>query len=245
MFAQVIVDIVHENVAHTFSYRIPEGMRVSPGHRVKVPFGYRTMEGIVLKVTDSCDVPPEKVKPLLQTLEDEPAVLPPLMKLAERMAQEAHCPLAETLRLMLPAEMRGGRVSVKTQTVARIAFPPEELTERLAGLTRSAKQRLLLTILSDGQPHGADELKELVSDPMPVLKRLEELGHIRLSREELLRSPGGSAEAAEDPALTESQQEVLEEMLPQLERGKGRFLLHGVTGSGKTEVFIRMVRRTL
>lgn len=43
MFAQVIVDIVHENVAHTFTYSVPESMNVQPGHRVRVPFGYRTL----------------------------------------------------------------------------------------------------------------------------------------------------------------------------------------------------------
>ena len=46
MFAQVIVDIVHENVARTFTYRVPEGMALSPGWRVSVPFGPRTIEGV-------------------------------------------------------------------------------------------------------------------------------------------------------------------------------------------------------
>ena len=66
-----------------------------------------------------------------------------------------------------------------------------------------------------------------------------------LNAEEVLRKPSGEAEEAADPPLTASQKEVLGVMLPRLEQGTGRFLLHGVTGSGKTEVFIRMVRQTL
>ena len=115
MLAQVIVDIVHENVARTFSYRIPDGMALSLGQRVEVPFARMIKEGVVVGFTEDCDVPPEKLRDVRAPLEDYPAVLPPLLALARHMAQDSHCPLAETLRLMLPAEMRGGRVQVKQQ----------------------------------------------------------------------------------------------------------------------------------
>lgn len=152
MLAQVIVDIVHEQVAHTFTYTIPQGLRVSVGQRVEVPFGPRRKEGVVVALTETCDVPPEKLKPIASTLEDYPAILPCLLKLAQRMAEEAHCPLAETLRLMLPAEMRGGRVRVKRQPVAVLTVPPERLDEAVAAQGRSQKRKTLLTLLRDGQP---------------------------------------------------------------------------------------------
>ena len=64
MFAQVIVDIVHENVAHTFTYTVPEGMTLQVGQRVEVPFGYRKQEGIVLQLAQEYDgdYPVEKLK---------------------------------------------------------------------------------------------------------------------------------------------------------------------------------------
>ena len=68
MFAQVIVDIVHENVAgsaahpRTFSYRVPPDMKLSVGQRVEVPFGRLIKEGVVLGFSEDCDVPPEKLK---------------------------------------------------------------------------------------------------------------------------------------------------------------------------------------
>lgn len=249
MFAQVIVDIVHENVAHTFTYRVPDGMALQVGHRVEVPFGFRSKEGVVVALSEQCpaDVPQDKVKAISAALEDYPAILPSLLELAKRMAQEAHCPLAETLRLMLPAEMRGGRVQVKQQPVAQLSIPAEALEKALADQGRSQKRKLLLRLLSDGEVHPVGELKLLVRDPMEPLHQLEEAGLVRLSLAEVLRRPGGDEPVTpvQDPPLTPSQQEVLEAMAAELQRGEGRFLLHGVTGSGKTEVFIRLVREVL
>ena len=127
LYAQVIVDIVHENVAHTFTYRIPDGMTLTAGQRVEVPFGRMRKEGVVLSLTQETDVPPEKLRDILRPLEDYAAICPTLLTLAQQMADDVHCPLAETLRLMLPAQMRGGRIQVKTQTVAQAAKPREML----------------------------------------------------------------------------------------------------------------------
>ena len=157
MYAQVIVDIVHENVAgssthpKTFSYRIPDGMHLSIGQRVEVPFARMIKEGIVVGFTEECDVPPEKIRDVRAPLEDYPAVLPPLLSLAQYMAQETHCPLAETLRLMLPAEMRGGRVNIKTQPVAQLAIPLDEVDAAIEKQGRSQKRRMLLNLLRDGE----------------------------------------------------------------------------------------------
>ena len=246
MYAQVIVDIVHENVARTFSYRVPDGMDLSIGQRVEVPFARMIKEGIVVGFTEDCDVPVEKLRDVRAPLEDYPAVLPSLLQLAQYMAQEAHCPLAETLRLMLPAEMRGGRISVKTQTVAQLAIPLEEVEVAIEKQGRSQKRRMLLNLLRDGEVHPVEELRILVRDPLEPLKLLAEHGLIRLMQAEVLRRPAGdNCDKVIDPPLTTHQQEVLDTVLPKLRAGQGKYLLHGVTGSGKTEVFIRLVRHVL
>ena len=79
-FCQVIVDINHTDVDHVFTYRVPAGLDVCPGMRVHVPFGPRKLEGVVVEMAADCDLPPERVKDICDTLEDYPAVLPPLLE---------------------------------------------------------------------------------------------------------------------------------------------------------------------
>ena len=84
-YAQVIVDLSAEAVDRRFSYAVPVGMDVQPGQLVAVPFGPRTLEGFVVSLSGECDLPPEKVKPILRVVRGEPVILPDLMELAEWM----------------------------------------------------------------------------------------------------------------------------------------------------------------
>jgi len=245
-YAQVIVDIAVSDTDRVFTYRVPEGMALLPGTRVEVPFGPRQLEGYVLALTEETQLPSERIKPVTAPLEDYPALLPPLVELAREISARRHCPLALSLRLMLPAEMRAGRVRVKTELAARLKIPGEEVQAAVKAETRSPKRRLLLQLLSDGLPHPVGELKALVRDPLPALKALEEKGLVEVADQEVLRQPfSGEGLQEKEPVLTPGQEEVLGEILPAIKKGGGAFLLHGVTGSGKTEVYIRAVKECL
>ena len=247
MYCQVIVDIVHENVASPFTYRIPDMMTLEPGQRVAVPFGPREKEGIVLELTEECDLEPSRIREVLRPLEDYAAIPPELMALAKEMAEKAHCPLAETLRLMLPAQIRGGRVHVKTERSVRLAVTPEEAIAAAEAEKRSRKRAGILRILAERKEISIKELAESVKDPAEALKKLAADGLIEICERESLRTPGDAFETPEDPGftLTPGQEEALSEIIPALQEKGGRFLLHGVTGSGKTEVFMEAVRKTL
>ena len=246
MYAQVIVDIASESVDRVFTYRVPEGMNIVRGMRVSVPFGPRSAEGYVLGFSDTAQLDESRIKAIRQPLEDYPALLPPLIDLAQEIARDTHCTLAEALRLMLPAQMRGGRVKIKTETAARLLIAGDELQAALTGCKNARKRRLLLEMLSDGQPHAVAELRQLVKDARTGLNDLCQRGYAELIEHEILRSPyPDTLTPTPDPALTDEQQEALSEQLPAVDCGKGAFLLHGVTGSGKSEVFIRAVRRCL
>ena len=246
MYAEIIVDIASEQVDRVFTYRVPDGLIIQPGTRVRVPFGPREKEGFVVRLKEQPDYDEAKIKPILAALEDYPALLPDLMALAREIKEKCHCPLCEALRLMLPAEMRRGRVKVKTQEFAQLTVPPDQIDEAIRSQARAKKRQLLLTLLSDGQPHALDELRAMMSDVRTPLTALVEKGMARIFEREALRSPyTGPLESIPDPELTGEQREALSELIPALDRPQKPFLLHGVTGSGKTEVYIRLVRQVL
>ncbi len=249
MYCQVIVDIIHEHVAEPYTYLIPEGMMLSPGQRVKVPFGHREMEGVVLSLSSDTDLQKDRLRAVLHPLEDYPAIPPELLELARDMAIEAHCPLAETLRLMLPAQMRGGRIHVRTALQVALQCDAETAREAAAdaGRKRRGKRAQILSLLADSSPRWVSDLAAIVRDPRDALKLLQKDGLISLTEVELLRKPESVFSTGSSAVFqpTEEQKEVLEVLLPAVERGQGRFLLHGVTGSGKTEVFLTAVQHLL
>ncbi len=246
MYAEIIVDIAAEAVDRVFTYAVPDGMQLQPGMRVEVPFGRIKKDGFVIRLKEQADYDPEKIKFILSAPESYPVLLPQLMALAREIKEKYHCPLCEAIRLMLPAEMRGNRVKVKTQEQVRLTIPPEQVEEAIAKETRSKKRRLILTLLSDGEMHPMEEIRLMVKDARAALEQMREKELLEIVDVETFRSPyTGRIDDSRDRQLTDEQQEVLSELIPALERNEKPFLLHGVTASGKTEVYIRLVREAV
>lgn len=248
LFAEVVVDIVHSNLSKSFSYSIPEGMHIEIGMRVLVPFAHQNIFGIVVGLQETISFDISKVKPIQKVMENYPAVLPSLILLARQMAQEAHCTVAETLRLMLPAEMRRGKINIKQENVAQLLpISANDLENLVCKVGPTKKKGLLLNLLSDFAMHSVVELADYVSTPLPVLRKLEEEGYVKISKRELFRLPYGEEilEDIPEPPLMEQQKQALEIIEEDCKTGTRGFLIHGVTGSGKTEVYIRLVKKAL
>ena len=109
MIAEVIVDIASSETDRIFDYLCDEDIVV--GSRVRAPFGNRTLPGFVMRIKESSDYPQEKLKKILPSEDELPALNPECLALAEKISARYRVPKALSLRLFLPAEMRTGSSS--------------------------------------------------------------------------------------------------------------------------------------
>ena len=145
-YARVIVDVAHSDVDRLFDYILPDGMEAVPGMRLRIPFGHRMREGYLLEIRNETDVPQDKLKQVSAVIDPEPVILPHLVDLARFIARKYHCTMAEALRLMIPAQMRGERVKAREQAILRLAVPRDEaLEERIQEAQKRTMQFILQT----------------------------------------------------------------------------------------------------
>jgi primosomal protein N' (replication factor Y) len=226
-----------------FDYRLrPDQADVDVGALLRVPFGRQTTLGVVLEIATESALAPER-------LAEPDAVLPPgvpadLVELAGWIAEQYCSTPARALSLLLPPGAIAGAARPKPILVA-------ELTEAgaralLGGERLTDRQRAALTRLQSAGPAlatalGTATLRRLEARELVVLRPLE-----RASRPDAV-SVGRHLDGT--PTLTADQHRALEQVLAALpgagDAGSGRFLLHGVTGSGKTEVYLQAVQATL
>ncbi|MBR3486729.1 MAG: primosomal protein N' [Clostridia bacterium] len=251
MFAKIIVDIANSNVDRLFTYSIPNELDVRPGHRVLVPFGRgnKPTEGFVIEVCPEyeTDFP---VKPLIRTMEPYTCLLEDQLELAKWIQKAYHCTLCDALRLMIPAQLRGSRVKEKTVRTVRIAEGLDAEAFRASllkkdGCPRSPKQLEVFDLLvKTGAPMEVSDLSAYIPNAAAAVSALIKKGCLTEEGFVTFRDPfGNKVERDIPPELTKAQKSAVEAIS---EGDEGSvFLLHGVTGSGKTEVYLNAISRVL
>ncbi len=249
MFARVIVDIVHSGVDKLFEYRVPDGMDLDVGFRVKVPFGKGNAlrEGYVLGLSETCGYDTKNIKEISCVISDFAALTKGQIKLAHLIKRYYHTTLAAALRLMFPAEMRGGRVKDKFEKQIVYSLTDEAYNTAIdslktnTGKIKAPKQFEVLNVLREYKRLKTNELESLVKGSVAARDALVKKGFLDLQKIETMRSPRKSAELEKDFELSKEQTDAINAIT----RKKGKYLLHGVTGSGKTEVYIKIVKQCL
>lgn len=252
MFARVIVDISNANVNRLFTYAIPEEISLCEGQRVIVPFGRgnRPIEGFVLELVDEPGTERE-LKSIVRTTEPYSALLPDQLKLADWMCKAYHCTTADALRVMIPAALRGSKVKEKKVRTLHIAdnLDIDAVCASMLkkdGTPRAPKQFEVFSLLLSGRAElSASDINAFVPGAGAAVAALVKKGILVEQGRETYRNPFANRDIqpTEPLPLLPAQQNALEK-IKSADAGSC-LLLHGVTGSGKTEVYMQAIANVL
>ena len=244
VIVRVLIDGPSELV---FDYAVPAGLDVRPGCRVRIPLRRKSATGTVLALVEDAQMD-FALRELESLIDPEPLITPVLLRCGRWIADYYGCGIETVIRSLLPEAVRSEENSAKTRRVAVLdAAPDPAVLEKLA--KRAPRQHAILALLAHA-PEMRLPVADLGDGSAAALKSMEKAGLLRLEAEEVRRDPeaDGTDEVLESKALAmnEDQQRALDAILESLGSETPKpILLLGVTGSGKTEVYLQAARRVI
>lgn len=247
-FAEIIINISHENVDRPYSYGIPDELRdkIDIGTPVNIPFGSgnKLRKGFVVGFTDKLDISEDKIKAIDSVCEKDISLNDNRIKLAVWIKRNYGSTMISALKTVLPVKQK---VNVRTtKIIVRKVDPGEidELIEKTLDSRKVAQLRLLYALKDEERiPKSIITDKLHISDS--TIKKLEETGVIEI-QEIIPKKERNSAFKDVRPKLTPEQNRIIDTVTDDYENGNfGTYLIHGVTGSGKTEVYMGIIGEML
>ena len=249
-YANVIIDISHEKVDRPFQYRIPDSLKekLAVGMCVQIPFGTgnRKRKGYVIEITGKNEYPEEKIKEIDGIITDNLPAEADAIRLAAWMRQTYGSTMIAALKTVLPVKRAVKAVEKKK---LRRSLSAEELTSLLGECMRkhqNAKVRVLQELLTE------EELPyELVTGKLHVsaatLNSLVNQGAITIESESSYRNPVSlNVTVQSGPELSEEQRYIKEQILSDYDKNiRNTYLIHGITGSGKTLVYLVLIEEMI
>lgn len=237
MIAEVIVNSAATELNRIFDYGVPNNLDVVVGMRVLVPFGYRKQNeiGYIIGLKEKSEFKCKDIIRVVENVFDEKK-----LELAKWMSKKYFCNLSETIKLLVPPGTSSNVDGVKDKTEKWVSMR----RDANLNLIKNDKQQRIINFLLDNLEAPTYEVIEYTDTSMPILKTLEKNGLVEFKENRIYRNPfkNKDIKRTEPFSLNDEQRQALESIDINEE---GEYLLYGVTGSGKTEVYLQLIQKVL
>ena len=242
MYALVLVEIGVKNVDKYFTYHIPDNLedKINIGIRVKVPFNTREISGFVIKIINEIEDNNYEVKDILEVIDNEEVLNLELLKLGEYISSKTLCSMITAYQTMLPKALKANHkvaMKPKNEVIAVLNKDVSEIYEYISFCSYKKQVEILKSIIENGSV-------KVISSNISSVTSLANKGLIQTLSREVYRYNDKAIENKHTVFLNEEQSKVVKEVIDNLNTNN-TYLLKGVTGSGKTEVYMHIIKEVI
>ena len=240
MIVGVLVELSNKNIDRIFDYIVPSNLesKIKIGVRVTVPFHNQILEGFILSINKNKT--DRELKEVINVIDDEIILDDELLELGSYMSKKTLSTLISCYQVMLPKALKAQAktsIHIKREKIIKLGINYKELIN----YKLTDKQMNMVNLVYDKKQVSRKELVEISSS---ILKKLLDKKILIEIEKEVYRLTDDEHVLLDKYSLTSSQQKVVDTILNNKELPK-TYLLHGVTGSGKTEVYIEIIKHVL